>query len=92
MHDMRRSKGRKAFLASGGLVRASAVEDALLEHDEHRTEGFGVEDIVEGESGQVTAVADEERRIDELSFYSRVTVLYREPILMEACSTVEATR
>ena len=70
MYDMRRSKGRKALLASGGLVRASAVEDALLKHDEHRTEGFGVEDIVEGDSGQVTAIADEERRIDELSFHA----------------------
>lgn len=67
--DVRLAEGRKADLALGGAVRPlGAGEDALPEHDERGAEGLRVEEIAEGDRGQVAAVADETRVVglDEL--------------------------
>ena len=77
VHDVRRAECREPRLPCGSLVRPDCVENALLEHDENCAEGFRVEDIVEGDSGEVTAVADEEWFLDKLGFLRRATVLWR---------------
>ena len=75
MHNVRHPECRKTFLSRGGLVGAGTVQDSFREHDENRAEGFGVEGVAKYESGQVTAVADEEWLLDVLGFHPRVTVL-----------------
>lgn len=67
--DVRLPEGGEADLPLGGRVRAlGAGEDALAEHDQGGAERLGVEEVGEGERGQVAAVPDEERLVlvDEL--------------------------
>ena len=75
MHDVRCTKGREPLLSHGVFVRTSRAKNSILEHYKYRAECFSVEDIVEGKSGQVTAVADEERLLDKLGVHLRATVL-----------------
>ena len=77
MDVVRCPQGRESFLPRGRSVRASFGEDAFVEHYENRAEGLGVEDIVEGESGEITAVADEEWFVDKKGVLRYSTVLRR---------------
>ena len=77
MHDVRRPECREPRLPRGSLVRTDRVENALLEHDENCAEGFRVEDIVEGDSGEVAAIADKEWFLDKSGFLLRATVLWK---------------
>lgn len=72
---MRRAEGGETFLTHGAPIRASIVEDALLKHDEGRPEGFSVESVVKGKSGQVTTVANEEWLLHKLGLHLRGSVL-----------------
>lgn len=75
VHDMRRTECGEAFLTHGAPVRASLVENTLLKHDEGCPEGFRVESVVKGNSGQVTAIADEERLLNKQGLNLRSSVL-----------------
>ena len=57
---MRRTEGGKPLLALGLCVGPDGTpKSALFEQDERGTEGFRVQDVPEGDSGQVSAVSDE---------------------------------
>lgn len=66
---MRRSEGGKPLLSLGLRVGPdSTAKDAMAEHDQRSVERLGVEEVGEGDGGQVTAVPDEEwfGGVDEL--------------------------
>lgn len=79
---MRLAEGGEADLPLGGGVRPlGAGEDALTEHDQGGPECLGVEEVREGERGQVAAVPDEERLllVDELGLHFGGAVLRAQP-------------
>ena len=77
MDVVRCPQGRESFLPRGRSVRASFGEDTFVEQYENRAEGLGVENIVEGESSEITAVADEEWFVDKEGVLRWSTVLRR---------------
>ena len=59
---MRCTEGGKPLLALGLLVGPDGTSKrTLFEQDESGTESFRVQDVPEGDSGQVSAVSDEAR-------------------------------
>ena len=76
--DVRRAEGGKPLLPFGLRVGPNgAPKHALCEQDQRGAESLRVERIGEGEVGQVSAVADEERltRVDKFSLDGGNTVL-----------------
>lgn len=77
--DVRLAEGSEPLLASGVSVGPDgATERTLREQDKSGTEGLRVEDVPEGDSGEVSAISNEAGvRLVEHSLHVGSTVLAR---------------
>lgn len=75
--EVRFAERREPDLSHRVLVRPScAAENAVLEHDQSCPEGLSVNEIIESDRGQVSAVADEQRLFAKHGLYFGDPVLW----------------